>query len=180
MALNCAHLIHFNVFYFSLFTFSCLFLPNCHTTAYAATDAAYLLLFLPCFSSLLSGIRGELGIPGQCLLKTNLFTRERRRNMVDYISCDTGDTAYAVTLRFVFYTLEEDAERLCFPVRRRQKERHRPALVRQRSSLDGRCLELRKRALGYVDAMHSSPPVERRGEARRYASRRSSALFSHC
>lgn len=46
------------------------------------------------------------------------------------------------------------------------------------SSLDGRCLELRKRALGYVDAMHSSPLVERRGEARRYASRRSGVLFS--
>lgn len=180
MALNCVHLVHFNVFTFSILIFSCLFYPIVgYIVAYAATDAACLLLFLPCLSSLLSGIRGELGIPGPCLLKTNLFTRERRRNMICYISCDTGDTAYAVTLRFVSYTLEKDAERLCLPVRRRHKERHRPTLVRQRAaSLDGRCLELRKRALGYVDAMHSSPPVERRGEARRYASRRSSALFS--
>lgn len=170
----------FQCFYFFHFHFFLSFYPIVgYIVAYAATDAACLLLFLPCFPSLLSGIRGELGIPGQCLLKTNLFTRERRKNMICYISCDTGDTAYAVTLRFVSYTLEKDAERLCSSGQASTEGEAPTCLGQAASSLDGRCFGLRKRALGYVDAMHSSPPVERRGEARRYASRRSSALFSH-
>lgn len=178
MALNSAHLIHFNVFYFSIFTFSCLFYPIVrYTAAYAATGAPCLLLFLPCFSSFLSGIRGELGIPGPCLLKTNLFTRERGRNMIVHISDDTGDTAYAVTLRFAFYTLERNAERLCFPVRRRQKERHRPALVRQRAAwTDGVWIDCASERL--ATSMQCIHPLPWRGEARRGGMHQDAA--AHC
>lgn len=126
----------FHCFYFYLFTFSCLFYPIVHyTAAYAATDAVCFLLFLPWFSSLLSGI------PGSCLLKTDLFTRERGRNMICYISCDTGDTAYAVKLRFAFYTLERDVERLVFARQASTEGEASTCLGQAASSLDGRCLD---------------------------------------
>ncbi|KAL7783530.1 hypothetical protein V8C43DRAFT_176549 [Trichoderma afarasin] len=165
-------------FYFSIFTSSCLFYPIVrYTAAYAATGAPCLLLFLPCFSSFLSGIRGELGIPGPCLLKTNLFTRERGRNMIVHISDDTGDTAYAVTLRFAFYTLERNAERLCFPVRRRHKERHRPALVRQRAAwTDGVWIDCASERL--ATSMQCIHPLPWRGEARRGGMHQDAA--AHC
>lgn len=167
----------FQCFYFFHFHFFLSFYPIVgYIVAYAATDAACLLLFLPCFPSLLSGIRGELGIPGQCLLKMNLFTRERRKNMICYISCDTGDTAYAVTLRFAFYTLERDAERLCFPVRRRQKERHRPALVRQRAAWTDGVLDCASERL--ATSMQCIHPLPWRGEARRGGMHQDAA--AHC
>ncbi|KAL7956911.1 hypothetical protein V8C34DRAFT_287452 [Trichoderma compactum] len=103
------------------------------------------------------------GLPGSCLLKTNLFTRERRRNMICYISCDTGDTAYAITLRIAFYT-QKDAERLLISRQASTEGEAQTCLGQAASSLDGRCLDCASEALGYLDAMHSSPS---RGEARR-------------
>ncbi|KAL7910204.1 hypothetical protein GGI35DRAFT_359096 [Trichoderma velutinum] len=133
-----------------------------YTTAYAATDAVVFFFFFHVFLFYLG--YGGAGDTRSMFVETNLFTRERRRNMIYSISCDTGDTAYAVTLRFAFYTLEKDAERLCFPSgvdRRRGTGRPWSGSEQPGWMVFG----LRKRALGYLDAMHSSPPVERRDEA---------------